>query len=54
MEEKFKYGVCFGCVRMCVVVDSSRARVMPRAATIIAVVFVRVGMVIGRVFVGVV
>ena len=52
MEEKFRYMVCFGWVRVCVMFESSRARIMPRIVTIIAAVFVRVGMVIGGVFVG--
>lgn len=51
MEEKFRYGVCFGLVRVCVMVDSSRAKIMPRIVTMIAAVFVRVGMVSGG-FVG--
>lgn len=52
MVEKFRYVVCFGWVRVCVMFESSRARITPRIVTIIAVVFVRVGMVIGGVFVG--
>lgn len=45
-------GVCFGRVSVCVVFESSRARIIPRAVMMIAVVFVMSGMVIGGVFVG--
>lgn len=44
---------CFGWVRVCVVFASSRARMMPSIVMMMAAVFVRVGMVIGGVFVGV-
>lgn len=53
VEEKFMRVFCFGWVRVCVIFDSSRARIMPRVVTIMAAVFVVVGMVIGGVFVGV-
>ena len=45
--------LCLGCVRACVIVDSSRARTMPSIVAMMAAVFVGVGMVMGRVFVGV-
>lgn len=45
-------GFCFGEVSMCVVFESSRARIIPRAVMMIAAVFVMSGMVIGGVFVG--
>lgn len=38
---------CLGVVRVWVACESSRARMSPRAVTMIAAVFVRVGMVIG-------
>lgn len=53
MEEKFRQVFCFGWVRACVVFASSRARMMPSIVMMMAAVFVRVGMVIGGVFVGV-
>lgn len=37
---------------MCVILESSRAKTMPRTVTIIAAVFVSGGMVMGGVFVG--
>lgn len=43
---------CLGVVRVWVACESSRARMSPRAVTMMAAVFVRVGMVIGGVFVG--
>ena len=43
---------CFGGVRVCVVFESSRAKMIPRVVTIMAAVFVIVGMVIGGVFMG--
>lgn len=52
MDEKFRYWVCFGWAKVCVMVESSRARMTPRVVMVIAVIFVRVGMVIGSVFVG--
>lgn len=52
MEEKFRDVVCFGWVRVWAMFESSRAKMMPRVVTMIAVVFVSVGMVIGSVFVG--
>lgn len=52
--EKFRRVFCFGWVRVCVMFDNSRARMMPRVVTMIAAVFVEVGMVIGGVFVGVI
>lgn len=50
--EKFMRVVCFGGVRVWVMFESSRARMMPRVVTMMAAVFVSVGMVIGGVFVG--
>lgn len=51
-EEKFRQLFCFGCVRVWAMFDSSRARRAPRMVTIMAAVFVMMGMVIGGVFVG--
>lgn len=45
-------GFCFGGMSVCVVFESSRARIIPRVVTMIAAVFVTGGMVIGGVFVG--
>ncbi len=45
-------GFCFGGESVCVVFESSRARIIPRVVTMIAAVFVMGGMVIGGVFVG--
>lgn len=45
-------GFCFGGVRVCVIFESSRARMIPRVVTMMAAVFVMAGMVIGGVFVG--
>lgn len=53
VDEKFRRVVCFGWVKVCVMFESSRARIAPRTVTIIAVVFVSMGMVIGGVFAGV-
>lgn len=50
--EKFMSVVCFGGVRVWVMFESSRARMMPRVVTMMAAVFVSVGIVIGGVFVG--
>ena len=52
-EEKFRSVFCFGWDNMCVMFESSRARMMPSMVTAIAAVFVSMGMVIGGVFVGV-
>lgn len=51
-EDKFKGLLCFGCISMCVTLESSKARAMPRIVTRIAAVFVSVRMVTGGVFVG--
>lgn len=51
--EKFDAIFCFGWVRVWVKFDSSRAKIIPMAVTTRAAVFVRVGMVMGGVFVGV-
>lgn len=51
-EEKFRRLFCLGWVSMCVMLESSRARMAPRIVMIIAAVFVVVGMVMGGVFVG--
>lgn len=44
---------CLGDVKVRAIVESSKARAMPSIVAMIAAVFVRVGMVIGGVFVGV-
>lgn len=51
-EEKFRRLFCLGWVSMCVMLESSRAKIMPRMVTMMAAVFVDVGMVMGGVFVG--
>ncbi len=43
-------GLCFGGVREYDRLESSRARIIPRVVTMMAAVFVMVGIVIGRVF----
>lgn len=52
MDEKFRYGFCLGWVKVWVMFESSRARMMPRIVTRMAAVFVSMGIVIGEVFVG--
>ena len=52
VEEKFRGMLCLGWVRAWAIFDSSRARRIPRIVTMMAAVFVRVGMVIGGIFVG--
>lgn len=53
IDEKFRYVLCFGWVRVWAMFESSRARIIPRIVMMIAAVFVRVGIVIGGVLVGV-
>lgn len=43
---------CFGMIRVCVIFDSSRASMAPRAVSRRAVILMERGMVIGGVFVG--
>ena len=45
-------GFCLGEESVCVVFESSRARIIPRIVMMMAAVFVMSGMVIGGVFVG--
>lgn len=52
VDEKFRRGVCLGLIKACVIFDSSSARIIPSRVTMMAVVFVVSGMVIGGVFVG--
>lgn len=52
-EEKFVSTVCFGWVRVWAMFESSKARMVPKIVTMIAAVFMGIGIVIGGVFVGV-
>lgn len=54
VREKFVRVFCFGWVKVCVMFESSRARIIPRIVTIMAAVFVIIGIVIGGVFVGII
>ncbi|OBR43053.1 hypothetical protein A9196_17425 [Aeromonas dhakensis] len=51
--EKFERGVCFVRISVWAIFEISRARAIPKAVTIRAVILMERGMVIGGVFVGV-
>lgn len=50
--EKVEMWLCLGEAMVCVRFESSSASVRPRTVTVIAAIFVSIGMVIGGVFVG--
>lgn len=51
--EKFERGFCLGRIRVWAIFDSSSARIIPSAVTIIAVILMGRGIVIGGVFAGI-